>query len=41
MVKTINMALKGAKRRYRGFTPEEVTASLAKMAVNDENKMKV
>lgn len=29
------------KRRFRGFTPSELTQGLAKLAVNDSNKAKV
>lgn len=41
MVNGIKGALKSEKRRFRGFTPLELTDCLGRMAVNDSNKIKV
>ena len=41
MVGCVNKALVSTKRRHRGFTPTELTEGLARMAVNDANKLTV
>ena len=37
----IDKALNFTRRRFKGFTPQELTEGLNKLAVNDSNKMKV
>ncbi|XP_064596403.1 uncharacterized protein LOC135463013 [Liolophura sinensis] len=37
----LSKALSNPKRRYRGFTPQELTQGLDKLAVNDSNKIKI
>lgn len=37
----IDKALNLPRRRFKGFTPQELTEGLNKLAVNDSNKMKV
>ncbi|KAL5019742.1 hypothetical protein ScPMuIL_002634 [Solemya velum] len=37
----IGKALDSPRRRHRGFTPQELTEGLDKLAVNDSNKMKI
>ena len=39
--KWMEKALGLARRRYKGFTPQELTEGLNRLAVNDTNKMKV
>ena len=41
MIGCIEKALVHPKRRHRGFTPVELTEGLARMAVNDSNKIMV
>ena len=41
IVSWIDKALNFTRRRFKGFTPQELTEGLNKLAVNDSNKMKV
>ncbi|KAK3578384.1 hypothetical protein CHS0354_025478 [Potamilus streckersoni] len=41
VVNWIDKALDQQRRRYKGFTPTELTEGLDKLAVNDKNKMKI
>lgn len=41
IVSWMEKALNLARRRYKGFTPQELTEGLNRLAVNDSNKMKI
>ncbi|XP_052267989.1 uncharacterized protein LOC127869450 isoform X1 [Dreissena polymorpha] len=41
IVSWLGNALDSARRRFKGFTPQELTEGLNKLAVNDSNKMKI
>ncbi|XP_071098917.1 uncharacterized protein [Haliotis cracherodii] len=41
VVMWIGKALDNPKRRFKGFTPQELTQGLDKLAVNDGNKLKI
>lgn len=41
VVEWLGKSIENPKRRYKGFTPQELVQGLDKLAVNDSNKIKV